>query len=233
MKNKKQWENYAELYSYFIDELEDKKGNTDNVFPRIIDMIGPVQKRKVLDYGCGEGRLARILYDLGADVYAFDISKNMIKKGKEKNENRKIIYSSDINSKVIFRENFYDFIFCFMVLITIKKGDLGCTLEKIYNVLKINGKAIFVNTNPETIGYKFENFFSEIEKKSRKDGCPYKTFFRTSKGTFDIIDYYYSSIFLRELYKKSGFTVIHEETIDEQFLLHIVEKGIYKTSFDH
>lgn len=223
-KNQKQWDSHSDLYSYFINELTEKKGNTDNILPKVLKLIGNIDNKKLLDYGCGEGRLSRVLYDLGAIVYAYDISMNMIKISKKKNNKRKIIYTSDFNSKNVFKKDFYDFVLCFMVLIAIKKDEIDKNLEMIYSVLEKDGHAIFINTNPKAIGHEFKDFFSEIKEENKKDGYPYKTYFRTSKGTFEIVDYYYSNNYLKDLYQKSGFKVIHEKIIEEQFLLHIVKK---------
>lgn len=224
--NQEQWNNASDLYSAFIDELQVKKGSTDSVFPRILKIIGKVKNKKIFDYGCGEGRLSRILYDLGSNVCAFDISESMIKKARDKNNSRNILYTSNSNSSDIFRNNYYDFVLGFMVLITIKRNNLSQTIDKIYRVLRKGGKAIFVNTNTDTLGHRFEDFYSEIKEENRKEGNPYKTSILASEGTLEVVDYYYSSTFLRELYLQSGFEIIHEETIEDQFLLQIVMKQL-------
>lgn len=222
--SREQWNKASDLYSAFIDELQVKKGSTDSVFPRILKLIGEVKNKRILDYGCGEGRLSRVLYNLGSNVCAFDISESMIKKARDKNNNRNIIYTSNSNSLDVFRNSYYDFVILFMVLITINENNLGQVIDRIYRILKKKGKAIFVNTNTDTLGHRFEGFYSEIEEENRKEGNPYKTFILTSKGILEVVDYYYSVTFLRELYLQFGFEIIHEEIIEDQFLLQIVMK---------
>lgn len=221
---KGQWNNASNLYSTFIDELQVKKGPTDNIFPRILELFGEVKNKKILDYGCGEGRLSRILYDLGSDICAFDTSESMIEEAKNRDNNREINYTSNSNFTDVLRNDYYDFVLAFMVFITMKKKDLTQAIDKIQTVLKKGGKAAFVNTDTDTLGRRFEDFYSEIKEEDRKEGSPYKTFILTSEGTLEVVDYYYSSTFLGELYLQFGFEIVHEEMIEDQFLLQIVTK---------
>ena len=44
----------------------------------LIEKLGPVGGKRILDLGCGKGRFARRLSELGAEVYGLDLSASMI-----------------------------------------------------------------------------------------------------------------------------------------------------------
>jgi 2-polyprenyl-6-hydroxyphenyl methylase/3-demethylubiquinone-9 3-methyltransferase len=44
----------------------------------IVDVLGPLPGKRILDIGCGKGRFARALQALGADVVGLDISPAML-----------------------------------------------------------------------------------------------------------------------------------------------------------
>jgi len=55
--------------------------------PVLLELIGSVRGKKILDAGCGEGYLSRILAELGASVVAVDYSHKMLEIAKERTEN--------------------------------------------------------------------------------------------------------------------------------------------------
>lgn len=67
---------------------------THILHPMLLDLLGDVKDRKVLDAGCGEGYLSRMLSGLGAKMTGIDISEKMLElaRAKEKNSPKNIIY---------------------------------------------------------------------------------------------------------------------------------------------
>ena len=62
--------------------------NHDYIRHRVMDkrmheVMGDVSGLKVLDLGCGEGRFCRQLSDRGAKVTGFDLTQNLLARGKE------------------------------------------------------------------------------------------------------------------------------------------------------
>ena len=54
--------------------------------PVLMDLLGSVRGRRILDAGCGEGYLSRKLAKLGADVTAVDFSREMLAMARERTD---------------------------------------------------------------------------------------------------------------------------------------------------
>ncbi len=72
------WEEYAAGYARWIDRRERAGLEGDAILSRLLELLGDVAGRAVLDAGCGEGFLARILAARGARVTGLDLSPKLI-----------------------------------------------------------------------------------------------------------------------------------------------------------
>ncbi len=52
--------------------------------PTVVELLGPVAGKRILDAGCGEGFLSRLLAERGASVVAVDFSDEMLKFARER-----------------------------------------------------------------------------------------------------------------------------------------------------
>jgi len=50
----------------------------------VLDALGPVEGREVLEIACGTGRFTVLLAEQGADIVGLDISEPMLRQGREK-----------------------------------------------------------------------------------------------------------------------------------------------------
>lgn len=53
-----QWEKHTDAYSQIMDE-DMEQTSLKYVIPRIIELCGEIENKKLLDYGCGEGIFSR------------------------------------------------------------------------------------------------------------------------------------------------------------------------------
>lgn len=107
---------------------------------------------KALDIGCGEGRNAIYLAELGLDVYAFDISEAGIEKLKKVAVEKRVkvkAWVQDLTSYVFDKK--YDVIICHGVLHLVEKYEW----QRIIKEIKINTNqgglnivGVFTNTLP-------------------------------------------------------------------------------------
>jgi SAM-dependent methyltransferase len=190
------------------------------VFPRILEVLGDVSRKKILDFGCGQGRFSRAFNDRGAAVTGYDSSGKELHIASNLNDGREIVYSSERSA--LKRDN-YDVVLCFMVLLCNKKNEVRHIVKEIYDVTKGRGKCIFVNTNTDTLGRRFKDFYS-IVPDDMKEGVEYRTIIPTSKGDICVTDHYYSRDYLRAMFATHGFEVETEEIIADQFVLHVARK---------
>lgn len=159
-KNKKEWEELAELDSYWFIltdphnkfgrwKGEDffKTGETEiNNLIYLSEKLGYPSKRKTaLDFGCGVGRLTSSLAKYFKKCYGVDISENMINKAKILNkhlQNCEFIINEQENLN--FSDNYFDLIYTTLVLQHIpNKNLIKKYISEFARVLKKNGLLVF------------------------------------------------------------------------------------------
>jgi 2-polyprenyl-3-methyl-5-hydroxy-6-metoxy-1,4-benzoquinol methylase len=72
------WDAVAAEYEAWIARREQAGIADDPIMARLLDLLGELDGRTVLDAGCGEGFLARVLAGRGARVTGVDLSPRLI-----------------------------------------------------------------------------------------------------------------------------------------------------------
>ena len=126
--------------------------------PIVREMLGDVNRRSVVDYGCGGGLFLEELTKLGAITYGYDISALMIEKAKERlgnNTQLKVIESGNIP----LPDNSIDAVVSnFVLMMCPNKGMIRDVLIDIYRILRLNGKFLFCITHPCFIDKSFSTY---------------------------------------------------------------------------
>jgi len=128
-------QNYDEKLE-FLNSFEKRK---------IIDLFGDVKNKKVLDIGCGTGRLISDLLDRGAIITGVDVSKNMLEVARKKFPKVHFI-EGDIR-KIPFKDDSFDFVIATFVIVHLQQCELEKAFDEVYRVLKPSGKFILTNIN--------------------------------------------------------------------------------------
>jgi SAM-dependent methyltransferase len=76
------YNDYAGEYAAYVAAREAAGVAADPIMPRLLAEIGAVDGLRVLDAGCGEGYLARILAARGARVTGADIAENLLDRAR-------------------------------------------------------------------------------------------------------------------------------------------------------
>jgi ubiquinone/menaquinone biosynthesis C-methylase UbiE len=111
-----------------------------------MEKLGNIEGKKVLDFGCGQGWLSEILIRKGAHVWAFDISKEAVKKLKIKSlerfspERQPHLFQMPAEN-LAFHSNSFDYIIGNAIL---HHTDLETSAREIHRVLKRGGRAYFM-----------------------------------------------------------------------------------------
>ena len=117
--------------------------------PILFDWLGDVHGLNVLDAGCGEGYLSRLLAERGARVVGVDLSGELLAVAK-KRENRKrlgVMYRrADLANLSAFPSENFDIAVSNIVLVDV--AHYREAIGEIFRVLKRGGRFLFCITHP-------------------------------------------------------------------------------------
>lgn len=115
------------------------------IMPYMLELIGDVSGKEILDLGCGEGGYSRELSKKGADVVSVDCSEVLIEYARNQarlsnfNIQHHIRNSNDLYG---IENEIFDIVLCSMMLMDCE--DLDGTIKEVVRVLKPSGK-LFVS----------------------------------------------------------------------------------------
>ncbi|HEV2125673.1 MAG TPA: class I SAM-dependent methyltransferase [Chloroflexota bacterium] len=110
---------HAEAYSAYVARREagGVEGDPFGMLPHLLELLGGIAGRRVLDAGCGEGYLARILASRGAHVTGIDLSPRLIALAKAKDAHGEITYRvADLSTPLSDLMAHFDAIASYLVL---------------------------------------------------------------------------------------------------------------------
>ncbi|MFH1890640.1 MAG: class I SAM-dependent methyltransferase [Candidatus Kuenenbacteria bacterium] len=199
---------------------EDFSDTRNRVWPEMERLIRQYVKEgdKVLDVGCGNGRLLDILPKV--DYLGIDNSKGLIDEAKSKLGNSEIGKFGKVDFKVMdilklhqIEERNFDVIFMFAVFNHMPSEELRLkVLNNIKKILKLNGLLIMTNWNLWQLGQKKSVWSRKIKKfgfrdlmtvwqsgdKQRKGELYYRAFTKWElnklfkQARFELVENYYS-----------------------------------------
>lgn len=183
--------------------------------PYVISLLGNVKKKKILDAGCGEGYISRILSEKKAIVVGIDISKKLIKIAKQKEDSLKLgtfFYHSDIRNMKIIKNESQDIVISVLVFNHLsKKTDWLKALSEIKRVLKKKGVFILSLPHPFEMFYRPKtNWVRYLDGKIGnywKEERIKKELYKSSKETCIVNNYSKRFSTLINLLIESGFMV--------------------------
>lgn len=144
-----------------------------NLFPDL-------KNKSVLDLGCGYGWHCKYAVECGADkVLGIDLSENMIREAREKNEDPKISYEVCGLDTYDYPENSYDCVISNLVLHYIE--NLDEVYENIFKTLRAGGTFLFNIEHPIFTGSVNQEWIYDSEGKPQY--WPIDRYFHTGQRT--------------------------------------------------
>src|SRR5436305_14463130 len=88
------YDNYAAEYAAYVAWREqiEPEGDRFGLLPHLLDVLRDVAGQDVLDAGCGEGYLSRILANRGARVTGVDLAPRLVELARGKDPEGRIGY---------------------------------------------------------------------------------------------------------------------------------------------
>jgi len=151
-----EWEDLAELdplWAILSDEkkkfgrwdLEEFFASGEREIDDLMEVCGFRQgsNGRVLDFGCGVGRLSRALRSYFQEVYGVDISGEMIKSAKKYTPSCKFLVNQTDNLH-LFHDDFFDFVYSNIVLQHQRTRDLAkAYIREFIRVTRPKGMIVF------------------------------------------------------------------------------------------
>jgi len=117
--------------------------------PALLEILGNVRGRRILDAGCGTGYLARLLAKAGASVDGVDLSAKQLEAARkdQTRERLDIRYRrGDLANLSPFRGGTFDIAVSNIVLQDVRR--LRGAVKEVYRVLRPGGRFVFSITHP-------------------------------------------------------------------------------------
>jgi 2-polyprenyl-3-methyl-5-hydroxy-6-metoxy-1,4-benzoquinol methylase len=142
-----QWDQYAAEYVEWIARREQVGIASDPIMTRLLDLLGEVAGRTVLDAGCGEGFLARILEARGARVTGLDQSPRLIEAARRKDPDGTIDYRvADLSCPQPGLRGYFDRIGSYLVLNDV--ADYRGFASTLADLATSGGRVVLAFNNP-------------------------------------------------------------------------------------
>ena len=141
------WEQYADAYAQWLARRTPPQIAGDGILARLLELLGALDGKVVLDAGCGEGLLARILAARGAHVTGIDLSPRLIELAREQDGDGAIDYRvADLSQPLPELDSRFDLIGSYLVLNDVQ--DYRGFASTLAALAKPGGRLVLAFNNP-------------------------------------------------------------------------------------
>lgn len=112
----------------------------------MLEALGDVRGKRVLDIGCGEGRFSRLLAGLGAEVTGLDLTEPLIERARDLAVGGERYMVGDAETLEGIADESFDIAVSYIVLVDLL--DYRASIEAAYRVLRRGGRFVVCNVHP-------------------------------------------------------------------------------------
>ncbi len=168
-------------------------------------LLEPIAGKKILDYGCGNGKFSVYLQDSGAEVVGVDISASQLEVAKRENsENITYLLSNDPVIEEKYTGYFDVAVLIFVLCENSSQEKIISILKRVHRLLKPNGQLIVLNPNWDKSNGKDFMTHQMLFTPNLTPGSKVTTILK-GPSPIEIPDFYWSKDNYLEMLKVSGF----------------------------
>lgn len=162
MKQQNTYDQFADRYAegYLPSNGKQSNFNLDVVIPPLLEVVGDVAGLIVLDAGCGEGVVSRLLAERGATVTGIDVAPRFIELAQERDTSGTITYlCHDLSQPLPAQQGPFDCIVSNLVLNDVP--DYQGFIATLATALRPGGRIVLSMNNPYSAVFrqKVDNYF--------------------------------------------------------------------------
>ncbi len=136
-----QWNRHAQDWIQ-----EDQALRTGLLDAWMLDALGDVAGRHVVDIGCGEGRFCRLLAGLGAEATGVDLTPALLARARSLAGERETYLEGNAEDLTSLGDAQFDLAVSYIVLVDLL--EFHQSLEAAYRVLRPGGRFVVCNVHP-------------------------------------------------------------------------------------
>ena len=125
---------------------QDQTIRTDFLDSWMLDALGDVSGKRVIDIGCGEGRFMRLLGGLGARATGIDLTEPLLDRARRLAVADETYILSDAETLDGIEPESFDLAVSYIVLVDLH--DYRASIEAAYRVLRPGGAFVVCNIHP-------------------------------------------------------------------------------------
>ncbi|MCX6763421.1 MAG: class I SAM-dependent methyltransferase [Candidatus Moranbacteria bacterium] len=222
------------------DLMVKKFSETRKYFWRGLEFIGDYAKNgdKILDYGCGNGRLLELFIGKNIEYFGADVSRKLINTAKNKYISNNIKFQKINSGQVIlpFPDNYFNTVYSIAVFHHLPSSELRLKIAKeLYRTTQPGGHIIITIWNlwqKRYIKNIFKNWANKVLDCVRQRSCHatlywndcYITFKNNEGEIFQRYHHAFTKNELKNLFKKAGFRIKSCKKIHNRNIVLIGEK---------
>ncbi len=159
--------NMPKWFNAFFDYFQKK------AFLDLIKIVRKVKRKKILEIGCGTGRISKLVANSGTDVYGIDISEEMLKHARRNVFNG--IFARMSATTLHFQNNTFDLVLSSTVLQHLPYCDQEKAIKEMCRVAKKNGYIIVLELCDleDRAKHVFPRTKDDWIMSFQKNGCKY------------------------------------------------------------